>query len=517
MSVCDNEGRNSLKTKVLLILILLSAVILSSCARHSIDNSPPENKKTDYDWSAAYPSEKLKITSVDRMSPEMRGVWIATVHNINFPSAPDISEEQLKNELDEIVRISSQLGLNTIFFQAHPSSDALYKSTLFPVSAFLTSGNSLYFDPLEYITNECHKNGIQLFAWVNPFRVSTASYESKEQAIETQKKVRSNTELMVYYNDGRLYYDPGNQDVTALISDCVFEIVSGYDVDGIVFDDYFYPYPCGEVPFDDAESYRQNSNGLSLEEWRRENINRVIHECYKRIKAADPECLFGVAPFGIWKNDNGENGGSATFGLEGYNSLYCDALAWADGGYVDFISPQIYWSNEESAAPFDVLCEWWDSALSGTGVAFIPSLAAYKYEGGWDEPSGEMARQISLCRPFSTYRGSVYYGFEAIRADASGITKEISALNSEFYLYQECVRYPSDLRTAPAMTGVVFEEKRVGIKGISPANAALNVNNHPIKADMRGTFSFQTLLSPGENIVTLTCGTDSQVLRMFMR
>lgn len=498
-------------------MILSSVLLISSCAKQITESSIRRTPNPDTAGELQVSSEKLKITSVEGMKHEMRGVWIATVHNINFPSAADLPEEQLKAELNEIVKTTVKLGLNTIFFQAHPSSDALYQSSLFPVSQFLTSGDKLYFDPLKYITNECHKNGLRLFAWINPFRVSTASYESKEQALEAQQGIRNNTDLMVYYNDKRLYYNPGEPEVTELISDCVAEIVSDYNIDGVVFDDYFYPYPSGDTPFDDSEAYEKSGGTLALDEWRRDNINRIIHTCYSRIKSIDPECLFGIAPFGIWKNDNGENGGSATSGLEAYNSLYCDALAWANDGYVDFISPQIYWSIEESAAPFDVLCEWWNNALSRTGVDFIPSLAAYKYEGSWDDPSGQITEQISLCRRYSSYRGAVYYGFNAICSNAGDITAEISSLNSEFFLYEDAVRYPDTLRDDPAITGVIFEEKKISISGILPANAALTVNSYPISADTRGQFSLRTLLSPGENIVTLCYGDDRQVLRMFMR
>lgn len=500
-----------MKRKAYLGVILALAALLSSCA----SCNGRDAAATPYETSH-HSGGEFRITSVEKMNVEMRGAWIATVHNINFPSAPDLPAEQLRSELDGIISVSSELGLNTLFFQAHPSSDALYRSELFPVSRFLTTGGSLYFDPLKYITAECHKRGMRVFAWVNPFRVTTDRFESRDEALAAHEDVPAK-EMTVYYNDGRLYYDPGNPEVTELISDCVAEIVSAYDVDGIVFDDYFYPYPSGDAPFDDSESYEKYADGADLETWRRENINRLIRTCRERIRESAPGCLFGVAPFGIWRNDDGENGGSATAGLESYDSLYCDTLEWAEKGYVDFISPQLYWSNDESAAPFDVLCEWWDSALWRTGVDFIPSLAAYKYDEGWDEPSGKMTGQISLCRSTSTYRGAVYYGFGAISADSNGIQGEIAALNDELYLYSDSVRYPTDLRAGGPDTGTLFTTSTVEITGISPPKSALKVNQVPLGCGTGGEFVFRALLSPGENLISVTCGTQSKVLRMFLR
>ena len=467
------------------------------------------------------PDEAIFVDPIKNMTFEMRGAWIASVYNINFPSEPDLSEEKRKEEIDAIVETSKSVGLNTLFFQAHPSSDALYKSDLFPVSRFLSSDSEkLSFDPLQYFIERCHRERIALYAWINPLRVTTATYQSRDEALAALDRdigPGKTPELLVYYNDGKLYYDPGAPVVAEIISDCVSEIVSGYDVDGIVFDDYFYPYPSGDKDFDDASSYEKYSGDMSLSDWRRDNINNIIKKCCETIKAIDPECAFGVSPFGVWQNNDGENGGSDTAGLEGYTSLYCDALAWAAGGYVDFISPQIYWASDETSTSFDTLCEWWNKALDGTGVDFIPSLASYKYDEGWTDPNGIISYQASYGRERLSYRGYVCYGFAQIENNSYGIADEISTLNTSQYAYYESGKYPSDLRVSSPITGTVFKNQNVTISGISQADSQLYINGVPVSRSVGGRFEAEIILAPGENTVILECKSSKTELKLYLK
>ena len=497
----------------LLCAILFVCLFLTACAPRGAE---PEVNKT-----SAFPGGALSVESVENMSFEMRGAWIASVYNINFPSAPDLTEVELKTEIDSIVETAKNSGLNTLFFQAHPSADALYRSSLFPVSRFLsTQTKELLFDPFEYFVDCCHRSDIALYAWINPLRVTTETFESRDQAIGSlDPDIGAGTmpELLVFYNDGKLYYDPGAPEVADLVSDCVKEIVSGYDVDGVVFDDYFYPYPSGEEDFDDKETYEQYSNGLSLADWRRQNINSIIKKSYETVKAIDPDCAFGVSPFGIWRNNDGTNGGSDTSGFEGYASLYCDALAWADGGYVDFISPQIYWSSDDSLCPYDVICDWWNRVLDGTGVDFIPSLASYKYDDGWTDPAGIIEYQTEYGRNSMTYRGYVCYGFAQIVNDSHGLSGELAALNRKQYIYYDSVRYPRDLRVDSPITGTVFSEKTVTLCGVSQPDLPLYINDSPVSRSVGGNFEAKIILSPGENLVTIKCGSEKKELILYLK
>lgn len=201
-----------------------------------------------------------------------------------------------------------------------------------------------------------------------------------------------------------------------------------------MFDDYFYPYPVyvdGKIAeFDDSVSYSLYGNGLSLDDWRRQNVNNMIKTCYNTVKELASECLFGVAPFGIWANDDGENGGSDTSGLSAYDEIYCDAVSWIEGGYVDYIAPQIYWGFESDAAPYDVLIRWWSDKIRDSKVKLLVSIGAYRYATG-DFSFGELTEQLEYASENKLY-GSIIYGYEQIKANVGGVAEEaIAAFSGE--------------------------------------------------------------------------------------
>lgn len=455
------------------------------------------------------------VTNAGDITEEVRGVWIASVYNINFPSAPDLSADKLKSEMDSIIDRTLSLGLNTVFFQVHPASDALYKSKLFPVSKYLSSDGKLTLDPLEYMSRECRKRGVSLIAWVNPLRVSVSKYDSAESALAAldDASPAKDSALSVFYGDGKLYLNCGKAEVRDLVADAVGEIISGYDIDGVVFDDYFYPYPVtgadGSVcEFADSTDYAVSGTSLSIDDWRRENVNLMIRECYERVKSAGESKLFGVAPFGVWQNDNGTNGGSATSGMEAYSSLYCDALAWVKGGYVDFLSPQLYWAMESSTAPFDTLAEWWNRALDGSGVKLIISHGVYRYDDGWDEPQGELCDQISHARRLLCYRGSVLYGYAALTANSNGAADDAAfAFSDKVYYYS-----PGEIAA-----GVVLDETKTAggvahFSGYSDPSHELTVNGIRITRKRGGYFECDLSLYDGENVFTFKCGDNETVV-----
>ena len=353
---------------------------------------------------------------------EIRAMWIASVANINFPSKRGLSKNELRAEADSILSTALENSMNTLIIQVRPSSDALYDSELFPSSEFLCNkqGDSLPLDILEYFTNEAHKLDIAVCAWVNPLRVSTSMNDSNGSSslLSDKNPAYLHPEYCVSY-DGALYYDPGLPEVRKLIAEGVREIAENYSVDAILFDDYFYPYPVENTVYDDSQAYSAYNNGLSLEDWRRENVNSMIKSCYETVKSVAPSCYFGISPFGIWCNDDGTNGGSDTRGLSAYTDIYCDAKAWIEGGYIDFISPQLYWSFDTEAASYSVLCDWWDDTLKDSGIPLIVSHGAYRSEEWTD--SKEISRQIEYARSKSSYLGSAFYGYAAIEANSGGI------------------------------------------------------------------------------------------------
>ena len=353
---------------------------------------------------------------------EIRAMWIASVANINFPSQRGLSQDELKAEIDSILTEALENSMNTVIIQVRPSSDALYRSKLFPSSEYLCNaqGDEIPLDILEYLTTEGHKLGIAVCAWVNPLRVSTSMNDSKGDAALLSKTnpAYKNPEYCVSY-DGALYYNPGLPEVRSLISEGVREIAKNYPVDAILFDDYFYPYPAENAVYDDSAVFAEYGNGLGLEDWRRENVNAMIKSSYDAVKDVNSDCYFGISPFGIWCNNDGSNGGSDTRGLSAYSAIYCDAKAWIQGGYIDFISPQLYWSFDTEAAPYGELCDWWDEALAGTDIPLIISHAAYRTEE-WSSPD-EITNQIRYARAKKSYLGSAFYGYSAIKANTGGV------------------------------------------------------------------------------------------------
>ena len=419
---------------VILLPILTLFLLLSSCTPVGLLTS---------DTQPAPQNEQMPPADPLYESEEMCGLWIATAMNINFPSKPGLSVKELKEEIDSILLCAKDISANTVFFQVRPAADAFYRSEIFPTSKYLTGEEGAEpedgFDVLEYLVEQAHEMGIAVHAWVNPLRASI--YTSDVNELSDSHPAKLHPEYAVKYADNKLYFDAGLPEVRQLITDGVYELASNYELDGIVFDDYFYPYPTADslgetAEFDDRETYlKYGAEFSTLGDFRRDSVNKMVEECYRAIKKADPDCRFGIAPFGIWKNDNGINGGSATSGLSSYYDIYCDPLAWAEGGYIDYLAPQIYWERTNSRASFTELCAWWDNALRDSGVEYYISYAAYRYEDDWEEPSGEITAQVNIAREKSGYRGGIFYGYHQIDKNVNGIKDELKLLFAAKEIY----------------------------------------------------------------------------------
>lgn len=480
--------------KISALFISLAALLLSLAGCDS-----------DYDLSLAEAnrdSEMYSLTRIINPDSEVRGVWIASVYNINFPSTSDLSAAKLMAEIDDIISFCRESGINTVYFQVRPSCDALYDSDIFPVSEWLTHSGKLDFDPLGYILEKAHQNNIFVHAWVNPLRVTVNSDDIS--SLPDGSPAKDNPDWVVEYG-GKLYLDAGIPEVRSLVADGVREIVKKYDVDGVVFDDYFYPYPVkGEngavLEFADAETYKTYGGGKQLADWRRDNINSMIRDCYNAVHGADTDCQFGVSPFGVWQNNNGKNGGSDTRNLEGYNDLYCDALAWAEGGYVDYLSPQIYWDFSSPTSPFDVVVRWWNSRLDGTGVKLIVSHALYQYGEAWSEPRGIMAEQITYARAEKTYYGSVCYGYAKLKENHSGVREELAAVYSDEIVYTDIQSNGLGVVVSSPADGSVTAESKTYMIGAADPLYPLTVNSEPVSMTKSGYFNIFVSLKPGKNV-----------------
>ena len=346
----------------------------------------------------------------------IRGVWVSSVLNLDFPSAPGLSDAALRAEIDSIVKTCVNTGMNTVFFQVRPCADALYNSAVFPVSTYLTGRSSydrLSFDPLEYFIKKAHESGIKLHAWLNPYRVTRNPKEMS--AISELSPARRHPEYLLHASDGNYFFDPALPEVQQLILDGVREIIENYDVDGIHFDDYFYP----DSSYDDSKSFAAYGSGYSsVGEWRTENVNTLVRRAHELIKGLDPSVEFGISPRGIWANDYDNSKGSATRGSGSLTDIHCDSLRFIKEGWVDYICPQIYWNIGYSIADYQILVPWWIGAVSGTNVKLYIGMADYRSaeaaSGNVWQGTAELQRQLNLNKTYPQISGEVHFRYGSI-------------------------------------------------------------------------------------------------------
>ncbi len=436
---------------------------------------------------------------------EMRGMWIATTVNIDYPSKQGLSASELEGELDAIVENAYNLGINSLFFQVRPACDALYDSDIFPASRYVSGTQGVTedgFDSLAYLIKKAGEYNIDVHAWVNPYRVTMN--EAEYDTLSETNPARVNPEYTVKYADGKTYFNPGIPEVRSLVVSGVREIVEKYpDIAGIHFDDYFYPYPSGGADFDDEETFALYGNGMDKADWRRNNVNLLVEEAYRAVKEINPECVFGVSVFGIWANKGTGTPveGSETNGLEAYHSLYCDALAWAKGGYVDYIAPQDYWSVDTAAAPFDDVARWWNANLDGTGVDLYIGHAAYKSA---EFKKGEIFRQVEMCRTLSCYKGSIFYGYENITENIAGVADDIKKACKEKAYRSSAKSNGKDVKiNYPDHNSYINSSKTYVIGSCDPAYP-LYMNGKPVSKTTGGYFGLYLTLDSGKNTYTFT-------------
>ena len=301
--------------------------------------------------------QNLQLPQIPR---EFRAAWIASVANINWPSKPGLTTAEQKQEALQLLDYLKTNNFNAVILQVRPQADALYKSNYEPWSYFLTGKQNQapqpFYDPLQFWIDEAHERGMELHAWLNPYR----AHHTSSKDISNESIVRKNPEMVYRLKEGFYWMDPSKKETQDLTTKVVMDIVNRYDVDGIHFDDYFYPYPSynGDSDFPDEKSYQQyiNSNGmLSKGDWRRASVNNLIERVYKEIKTSKSHVKFGISPFGIWRP-----GFPASIkGFDQYEKLYADAKLWLNKGWIDYFTPQLYWPTSKTEQSFPVLLSWW--------------------------------------------------------------------------------------------------------------------------------------------------------------
>jgi uncharacterized lipoprotein YddW (UPF0748 family) len=368
----------------------------------------------------------------DDDTAQMRtAIWVATAYSIDYPSQPTTDAQALKEQCTAILDEAQADGIDTVYLQVRPACDALYPSDLFPWSRYLTGscGDAPAddFDPLRYWVRQAHKRGMRLEAWINPYRICAGSQADADwDALPDSSPAKQYADAVVRC-EGGYYFDPGSAKVRELIADGVREIVENYRVDGIQFDDYFYP----STDFDDADTYAAYTGDLSLDDWRRDNVNQLIQTVSDVVhsSAKNKNCVFGVSPSGIWKNGSGGTDGSETRGFAHYSECYADSITWIQNGWVDYLCPQIYWEIGNDAADFETLVNWWAEQVRGTNTALWIGLAGYKVgdaEAGsvWEsDGAAEIGRQLRLCGNTDGVTGVALFSFQNLHGNRA-LTEE---------------------------------------------------------------------------------------------
>ncbi len=361
---------------------------------------------------------------------ELRAVWIPTVTNIEWPSSKTLTVGQQQQELITILDQHKLSGINAVYLQVRGQADAIYPTTVAPFADIFTGSQGVLtnpiYDPLQFAIDKCRERNMEIHAWCNPYRAISNANNLSSFAANHIAKTRP--DLLLTQGTLRVL-DPGKFEVIDTVIKCVMDIVSKYDIDGIHFDDYFYPYPPAATitPFNDDATFTDFPRGFTNKgDWRRANVDSLIKRTYDTIKKIKPWVKFGVSPFGIWRNNTADPNGSATSGLQSYSDTYANAKKWIENKWVDYLAPQIYWSIGFAPANYSVLVNWWSNNSYERHI--YAGMAAYKInnntDANWSNPA-ETANQIKLNRTTSNILGNAFYNSKAINANPLGVKDTI--------------------------------------------------------------------------------------------
>lgn len=375
---------------------------------------------------AAQPQQQQNQTtpSAPQSSSEYRAVWISYLELSSMLTGK--SESQFRSNISAAFSKAAKLGLNTVIVHVRPFGDALYNSSIFPTSYLITGkeGASLPFDPLAIMISEAHSKGLSFEAWINPYRVRASSGRTLSSGNPAQQFLNEGSDAVYTYNGG-VYYNPGSSEAVDLIVRGVEEIVRNYDVDGIHFDDYFYATRDSSIDSGLYSAYCSNGGGMSLGDWRRSNVNSMVHQVYSAVKSIKSSVRFGISPQGNMSSN--------------YSVLYADVATWVgNSGYVDYICPQIYYSFNHSTCAFEKVLDQFNSMIKTNSVKLYVGLAAYKAgkpdssagsaaKMEWVENTDMLGRMVTASRQASHYDGFALYSYNSIFNPSSDLSDHISA------------------------------------------------------------------------------------------
>ena len=454
---------------------------------------------------------------------ETRACWVSSIGNLDFPSKMGMSAKNLRKEIDDIIINCKNIGLNTIFFQVRPNGDALYRSKIFPWSKYLSGKQGVApdqaFDPLRYFIEKAHKNNIELHAWINPYRIGTG--ENIASTLSSNNPAVLHPDYAIQSATG-MYYNPGLPQVRSLILDGIDELISNYDVDGIHFDDYFYPYDL--KGFDDSDTYKKYGNGRSLGDFRRESVDELVRSAYYLIKSKDPDKEFGISPFGIWANKSTNPQGSETRGMSSYAAIFSDSKKWVEKGWLDYICPQVYWTFDHEKAPYAKIVDWWESVCKKTDVKLYIGLAAYKIntdEVGWKD-SDQIQLQLQYASKKSSYAGHCFFRYGVLTENPLGVTETVK----EYYKENpNNLAEPQKINPlfVPNNTALAIhspqndtkvQSSHISVSGTASAGQKVTVNGISAVVSDRGYFSAYVPLKIGENKIVVRSAGKEKVINV---
>ncbi|MGW5415964.1 family 10 glycosylhydrolase [Actinomadura geliboluensis] len=355
---------------------------------------------------------------------QLRGMWIATVGGIDWPKDAGGSAAAQRKQYTELLDTAAAMNMNAVFVQIRPNSDAFYDSPYEPWSQWITGtqGKDPGYDVLAFMLKEAHARNLEFHAWFNPYRVSRQDDVGK---LHPDSPARQHPDWVRKYGTG-LWYDPGLPQVRDLAAKAVMDVVRKYDVDAVHFDDYFYPYPEAGRDFPDDASYKAYGKGEKRADWRRRNVDTLVESLSRQIHDAKPWVRFGISPFGVWRNKSSDPAGSPTRALQSYDDIYADTRKWIKKGWIDYITPQLYWPIGDPRADYADLVAWWAEQVEGTGVQLTIGQAAYRVgaDSAWKNPA-ELSRHLTLNAKYPQVRGDVFFSASDIAANRRGFAARL--------------------------------------------------------------------------------------------
>lgn len=410
---------------------------------------------------------------------EFRGAWLHVIGQGQWKAK---TPEQQKAYIREQLDLLHDAGCNAAIFQVRPHADALYKSDIEPWSSWLTGKRgkapSQDWDPLEYAIEQAHERGMELHAWLNPYRVTPGAESLPADHISKKHPER------FFHFDNKLFFDPAYQENRDHICNVVEDIVSRYDVDAIHIDDYFYPYPSasGQRFNNDDASYAKFGNGMPRNDWRRHNVDLLIEQMHKTIKETKPWVRFGVSPFGIWRNKKSDPRGSDSSGLQNYDDLYADVLLWAKKGWIDYLSPQLYWSLDTKAAPTRKLLKWWNDNAGDVDI-----YVGYDVQRTMNSPDSQAGRpnelqtKVEMARSLLNINGIIWWHGYWVTDNYKGVAKELTNKHQATFALPPAYGNTSFHPETPANVRLIKENGKTFVTWDTPHLNSKEKESDPVK------------------------------------